>query len=213
MNFDDIQKTWHSSHNQPSAAQLEREKMKFLSDLRQRNRGAVLFMLWILVVLTFLTGKVVLYLMWPDPSKDAIDLSREWSVIPLFGLPWICLWIFFRKYHRYRAQNVREELSIRATVRALLDENRLADERQKWVTRLSLVMLLLMPLIVYQLRAVGKAGDEILVPAFVMLPALMLCIFLGMRWHRRRTLLPRKLHLEALLATYGEEDGMPNPGR
>jgi len=213
MNFDDIQRAWHSSHNRPSAAQLESEKMKFLTDLRQRNRGAVLFMLWILAVLTFLTGKVMLHLIWPDPSKDAIDLSREWSVIPLFALPWLCLWVFFRKYRRYRVENAREELSIRATVRALLDENRLACERQKWVARLSLVMLLLMPLIVYQLRAVGKAGDEVLVPAFVMLPALLLCIFLAMSWHRRRTLVPRKLQLEALLATYSEEDGLPKPGR
>jgi hypothetical protein len=65
-------------------------------------------------------------------------------------------------------------------------------------------MLLMMPLIVYQLRTVGKAGDEIVVPAFVMLPVLIVCIHGGLWWHRRRVLLPRKRELEALLTTYAE---------
>ena len=205
MNFDDIQKTWQSPQNQPSAAQLEQDKMNFLTDLRKRNRGTVLFMLWILGVLLFLTAKIVLHIAWPDPAKDAIDLSREWSVIPLFALPWLCLLAFFRKYRRHRAAHPDYARSISASVRALLDENHLARERQKWAALLSGVMLLLMPLIVHQLRAVGKAGDEILVPAFVLLPALMLCIFLGMLWHQRRVLLPRKRQLEDLLASYGDE--------
>ena len=205
MNFDDIQKTWQSPHNRPSAAQLEKDKMNFLTDLRKRNRGAVFFMLWILGVLTFLTGRIVLHLLWPDSSIDAIDLTREWAVVPLLALPWLCLLIYFKKYRRYRAAHLNYERSISASVRVLLDENRLARDRQKWTAALSSVMLLLMPLIVYQLRAVGKAGDEILVPAFVLLPALMLGIFLGMLWHHSRVLLPRKRELEALLATYREE--------
>lgn len=203
MNFDDIQKTWQSPHNRPDTAQLEKDKMKFLADLRKRNRGAVIFMIWILCVLTFLTGKVGWHLAWPDPAENAIDLSGEWGVILLLGLPWICLLIFFRQYRRYRAANAGCERSLSASVRALLDENRLARERQKWAAILNGLMLLLMPFLVYQLRAAGKAGDEILVPAFVMLPALMLCIWCGMFWHQRRVLLPRKRELEALLATYG----------
>ena len=205
MNFDDIQKTWQSPHNRPSTAQLEKDKMNFLTDLRKRNRGAVLFMLWILGVLLFLTGKILLHFVWPDPAKVVIDLSREWAVIPLLALPWLCLLVFFKKYRRHRAAHPDYARSISASLRALLDENRLARERQKWVALLSGVMLLLMPLIVHQLRAVGKAGDEILVPAFVLLPALMLCIFLGMLWHQRRVLLPRKRELEQLLASYGDE--------
>jgi len=205
MNFDDIQKTWQSPHNRPSAAQLEKDKMKFLTDLRKRNRGAVFFMLWILGVLLVITGSAFLHLLWPDSAKDAIDLTREWSIVPLLALPWFCLLVFFEKYRRYRAAHPNYEHSISASVRALLDENRLARDRQKWAAALSGVMLLLMPLIVHQLRAVGKAGDEILVPAFVLLPALMLCIFLGMLWQQRRVLLPRKRELEALLATYRED--------
>ncbi len=204
MNFDDIQKTWQSPHNRPSAAQLEKDKMKFLTDLRRRNRSAVVFMWVIAAVLTFITGEVLFHLLWPDPSMDTIDLSREWSVVPLLALPWFCIAIFFRKYRRYRGRHPLSEGSISASLRALLDENRLARERHKWAAIAGGVMLVLMPLIVYQLRAAGKAGDEILVPAFVILPAIMLCVFLGAAWHQRRVLDPRKRELEALLQTYQE---------
>lgn len=211
MNFDDIQKTWRSPHNQPSAAQLESDKMKFQADLRKRNRNAVIFMLWIFGVLIFLTGKIVFHLLWPAPGTDSVDFSREWSLVPLFALPWLCLLVFFRKYRRYRHVIANHERSIGASVRALLAENRLSSERYKWVAVLNALMVLLVPLFVHQLRAVGKAGDEILLPAYVMLPALILCILAGMYWHQRRVLLPRRRALEQLLASYAEEEPKGNP--
>jgi hypothetical protein len=115
------------------------------------------------------------------------------------------LLVFFRKYRRYRSANVNAEGSISASIRALLDENRLERERQKWAGLLAGAALLLMPLIVYQLRAVGKAGDEILVPAFVMFPALMICIHGSLWWYRHRVLNPRRRELESLLAAYVED--------
>ena len=54
----------------------------------------------------------------------------------------------------------------------------------------------------------GKAGDEILVPAFVLLPLLMLGVSGGMLWRDRQILGPRQRHLESLLASY---DGTAPP--
>ncbi len=204
MNFDDIQKTWRSPHNQPSAAQLEKDKMKFLNDLRKRHRGEIIFMIWILVVLTVLTGGLVLHLVRPDPAKPPTDLAREWGSLALLALPWLCLGVFYKKFREHRARHDRPERSIRASVEALLDDSRVESERYKWVGRLCAAVVLVMPLCVYQLRAAGKAGDEILVPAFVVLPTLMLGIFVALRVYQRRVLLPRQRELEALLATYGE---------
>ena len=202
MKPDDLDHLWRSPHNQPSAAQLEQNKMKFLTDLRRRHRWSVVFMIWILVVMTFITGKVVVQLIWPDPSMDRIDPAREWGLVPLFALPWACLIIFFRHYRQHRARHADFAQSISASLRALLDENRIARERQKWVAGLWALMMVLMPLMVHQLRAAGKAGDEILVPAFVLLPLLMLGVFGGMWWRDRQILGPRQGHLETLLAGY-----------
>jgi len=206
MNFDDIRQTWRSAQNQAPAAHLEKEKMKFFTDLRRRRRGAVIFMIWILAVLTTLTVSLGRFVLSPDPAKPPMNLANEWAVIVLLALPWICLGIFYQKYRRHCAAHADYNRSISGSLRGLLDENRLARDRQKWAAILSGVMLLLIPVIVYQLRAAGKAGDEVLVPAFVMLPLLMGAIYLGMAWHRRWVLAPRQRELEGLLAAYNEDD-------
>ena len=208
MKPDDLDHLWRSPHNQPSAAQLEQNKMKFLTDLRRRYRGTVIFMIWILMVMTFLTGKVVVQLVWPDPALDRIDPAREWGFLLLLALPWACLILFFRRYRQHRARHTDFSQSISASLRALLDENRIARDRQKWVAWLWAFMMGLMPLVVHQLRAAGKAGDEILVPAFVLLPLLMLAVFGWMLWRDRHILGPRQRHLESLLAGY---DGAAPP--
>jgi hypothetical protein len=55
---------------------------------------------------------------------------------------------------------------------------------------------------VYQLRAVGKAGNEILVPAFVILPAFVVLEVCAFVIYYRRRLRPRKRELETLLTSY-----------
>jgi hypothetical protein len=206
MNFDDIQKTWRSPHNQPSAGQLEKDKMKFLNDLHKCHRGESLFMVWILAVLSLLTGILILHLIRPDPEKPPTNLTKEWAVLVLLALPWLCLGVFYSNFRAHRARHPNPDRSIRASVLALLDENETATERYKWVGRLNAAVLLLMPLLVYQLRAAGKAGNEILVPALVLLPLLLLGVFLAMRWYHRRVLLPRRRQLETLLLSYGEDE-------
>ena len=204
MNFDDIQKTWRSPQNQPSAAQLEKDQLKFLNDLRKRHRGEIIFMIWILSVMSFLTGGFVLHLFRPDPAKPPTDLAREWALIVLLALPWAALGLFYKKFRDHRARHAHPERSIRTSVAALLDDNRTEIERYKWAAWLNAGVILLMPLVVYQLRAAGKAGDEILVPAFVILPLLMLGIFWAMLCYRRRVLYPRQRELQALLVAYDE---------
>ncbi len=206
MNFDDISKTWRSPHNQPSAARLEKDKMKFLNDLRKRHRGEIVFMIWILAVLSFLTGAFVLHLFRPGSGKPPTDLAGEWAVVALLALPWAAFGVFYKKFREHRARHPRPERSVRASVAALLDEIRTQAERYKWVCWLNFAVALLMPLLVRQLQAAGKAGDEIVAPACVVAPALMLAICAGLLWYLRRVLRPRQLELEALLLAYDETE-------
>jgi hypothetical protein len=203
MNFADIENVWRSPHNRPSPAELEKQKMKLVADLRRRRRGFAIFITLVFAVLAAMTGRLVFHVLWAAPSTSSdIDFSQEWGVLLLFPLPWLAALFFYREYRRHRLRHVNAEQSIGASVRALLDENRLARTRLKWVSVLHGAVLLVLPLVVYQLRAVGKAGDEILLPAFVLWPAIAIGILLALRFHDRRTLLPRKLQLEALLNSY-----------
>lgn len=202
MNFAEIENMWRSPQNQPTAAQLEEIKMKFVNDLNKRHRGSVVFLTAVGVALAVFTGKIIFHLLWPRPGLDVVDLVREWAIIPFFALPWIGWMILVRRYRRHRSQHPNYDASIPASIRALLDENRLECARFKTVSWLQGVTLVVLPLIVFQLRAVGKAGDEILIPAFVIFPMIIIGIFAWSSFRYRRQLLPRKRELEALLASY-----------
>lgn len=202
MNFAEIETLWRSPQNRPSPAQLEEIKMEFVTDLKKRRRALVTFLAMIGAALLALTAVFSAQLIWPNPGKDAIDVSREWSVIPFFAIPWVGWIVLVRNYRRHRDGHPDYENSIASSVRALLDENRMERARYKLITALQVATLIVLPVVVYQLRSVGKAGDEILVPAFVIFPAILVGVLGAGAWRYRRKLLPRKRELEGLLATY-----------
>jgi hypothetical protein len=205
MNFADIENTWRSAHNRPSAAQIERDKKKFASELRRRHRGFVIFLTWIFAVLSLITAGLLYHAFRAGSKADDIDFSREWGVLLILALPWLAALLFAWQYRRLRSGPDRGESPISVTLRALLDENRLARTRLKAVAILHGVLLLVLPVVVFQLRAVGKAGDEILLPAFVGWPMIAVGIGIALWIYDRRTLQPRARHLETLLRSYEEE--------
>lgn len=202
MNFAEIQSTWQSPHNRPSAAQLEKDKMNFIADLRRRQRGNRIFLGFVLIPLVFFTAKVVLHVLWPDPSLDRVDLARESAIIPFFALPWIGWFLMLRLHLKHGRRNVNYERSIQASVAALLDDNRTEGIRYALVGALLIVSALVLPIIVFQLRAVGKAGDEIMIPALVIYPAYVLLMIGWFLYYYRKKLTPRKRELESLLRSY-----------
>ena len=208
MNFDDIQKTWRSPLNQPSAAQLEKDKMKFVSDLKRRHRGNLLLLGLVFALLLFITGKIVLHVLMPDPQLAKVDLRREWTIIPFFALPWIGWLVLVHLYRRHRRQHPDYAKSIAATVAGLLDENQMERTRYKVIAALLVVSALVLPAVIAQLRAVGKVGDEIVVPAYAIYPAYVVFVLIWAAVHYRRKLLPRKRELEALLATYADTSSL-----
>ncbi len=204
MDLGDLTRVWRSPHNQPSAAQLQEDTMQFTADLRRRHQGFVAFMAFVLAGLVLTTGMILFHLISPGSSDDAVDFAREWAIVPFFALPWVA-WIYFVvQYRRHLRRHPDYDASIRASVQALLDENRLARRRNMLIACLQGGFLLILPLIIRQLKAVGKAGSEIDI-MFVFVPAVFGTIMLGMLWNHRRTLLPRKRELEALLESYQSE--------
>lgn len=176
--------------------------MQFVTDLKKRHRGIATLLAMVGSALLVITGKFALDLIWPDGGVDKVDFAREWAIVPFLALPWVGWFMLLRQYRTHRTRHPDYEVSIGASVRALLDENRLERARYKVIACLQGAMLLALPLVVYQLRVVGKAGDEILVPAFVLFPAIIIGIFVASTWRYRTELLPRKRELETLLASY-----------
>jgi hypothetical protein len=202
MNFADIEKTWHSAANRPSADQLEKQKMNLIDELR-RSRRAQRGLLWLTAIpLILITARLVLHGLWSDPALDRLDLAREWVLVPFFLLPWIGWFLIWRSQRQHEARHDGYAQSIQASVAALLDQNRREALRSRVVAALLLISLPLIGGVVWQLRAVGKAGDEILIPAFVIYPAYVVLMVGGISWKYARKTLPRRKELEGLLADY-----------
>lgn len=202
MNFADIENLWHSSQNRPDAAEMEKQKMKFVAILQKRRRAARVLLGLTAIPLVYLTWKVASHLIWPSPGLDPVDLRREWAIVPFFFLPWIGWLVMLGFYRRHHARHPAYDVSVQASVRALLDENRTEERRNYWVAAVLLASLVLLPVVIGQLRAVGKAGDEILLPAYVLYPTYVAGMVAGTLYHVRRKLLPRRRELEALARSY-----------
>jgi hypothetical protein len=202
MNFEDIESVWRSPHNQPSATELEEHKMKLIAELRRRHRASR-GLLWLTAIpLVLFTALIVRHVLWPDPALDKVDLNLEWAVFPLFALPWATWFILLRLHRRHQTQHPDYDRSISATVSASLDENRTERTRYKVIAGLLLASIPLVVLIVHQLCAVGKAGQEILLPAYVIWPAYVALMVGWFGWYYFRRLLPKQRQLEALAQSY-----------
>lgn len=202
MNLDDIESVWRSPHNQPSATELEQHKMKLVSELQCRRRASR-GLLWISAVpLLFITIMIVKHALWPDPRHTPMNWEREWAVLPLLTLPWLGWFMMLRLFLRHQRSHPDYERSISASVAASLDENRTERTRYHVLAGLLIGSIPMLLLVVQQLRAVGKAGDEILLPAMVIWPAYVLVMVAWFGWYYFRQLLPRKRQLEELARAY-----------
>lgn len=202
MNFDELEHVWRSPQNAPDAAALAAAQQRFHRDLRRRRAGWKLFLAVVFLALTFLTLRFAWYVVSPGPGQPAFDLRREWGAVLFLVGPWFGVLFLLRGMARHEREHGLPGSTLRAGVQALLDENRLSRTRVKTAAWLHIVALALLPLVVWQLRASGKAGDEILLPAFVAWPLAVACLGVGLVWHDRTKLRPRQRQLEALLRDY-----------
>lgn len=198
MNNNELDQIWNSCENRPGSGALAPQAEQFLKRLRSRHRGFVLVMslagFWLALVLLRLAALVA--------KGGDLHLRQEWASLAMLSLPLSALILFINQYRRHRLNHAQPERSIHASLLALLDENRLAIARMKVIAGLHLGVLLLMPFALHQLRAAGKAGDELLFPAFVLLPLLVAAILATMAWCCRTRLLPRRRELREMLAAY-----------
>jgi hypothetical protein len=200
MNFADLEKAWRSPLNRPDAADLELMKQSFLKEHDRRRRTHKRFLFIVGAVLTVITLRFLGAALGSRGSGQ-FDFAREWGAVLFLLLPWAGVIAIARHLSRHDREHGRAQ-TIADGVRALLAENRVSRLRLRVAAGLHLTALLVLPVVVFQLRAVGKAGDEILVPAFVIWPLIAAGILAGMWWHDRRTLRPRQRELEDLLKSY-----------
>jgi hypothetical protein len=153
MKYDDIEALWRSPGNQPSAVQIEEDRRRFAGQLRCRYAGFVAYfsvVLTALTVLTFWLGFRWMERGLPSPALRVTPLA-------LLALPWAGAVLFVRRYLQHRRRHPDYSLSLVASLRAALDENRAARERAIGILRLHAGSVPLLALCLWQLHSHGLA--------------------------------------------------------
>jgi len=202
MNYADIESLWRSPLNQLPSEELARHQKRFSDDLKKKHRGFLLFISSVLVTLTAITARLAYVLITRSAGSHPLSLANTWGSFLLLGLTWVAPIVLILNYRRHRRKAAVDTPTLRDTVLALLSENRLSRARVKLIACLHGLLMVLMPVIVWQLRTSGRAGDEIVFPAFVLWPAISSCILLIMFWYHQKRLRPRQRQLESVLKNY-----------
>ena len=197
MNSADLERAWRSPRNSADPAALARAGDRLFADLERRRRARRLFLALVLGALTLLSVRVALAT-FPRAGGPTIDPGRDWASLVFLALPWIGFIVLTRQMLRHERGHRQAEATIGDTVRGLLDENATARAGLRVTAGLLGATVLLLPVVVWRLRATGKAGDEILWPAFLGWPLLAGALLTALWWQDRHRLLPRRRHLEAL---------------
>ncbi len=201
MNYADLEQAWRSPRNQPSADELEDARRTFTRALQRRRRQTLIVLALSFLPLAVCTWVLGTHFIAPDQPLKAFSPRHEWSVLLLLALSWAA-WLILLSLFRRGARRGAAPVAISVSVSRLLDENRRQRTFYKVMGSLLALCALLLPLIVHQLRSVGKVGDEVVVPAFVIFPLYVGAFVIWTVLYGRRKLAPRACELEALREAY-----------
>lgn len=196
MNYEALQAAFASSGNNPSAAASAYVMSEAQATLQQRASnvrrmlvfaGVMLTIPLALMGLDMLTGQV-----------DAIDLSREWGLIPFALIPFVALFVIAQR----AAPKAPASVSLLETFRALRADNAAARLRIVIIGGSILVFAPLLFVLLNQIVATGKMAPHEMQSATVVLAgALMLsACWMGVKYLTQ--LAPEQRHLDALIAQY-----------
>lgn len=200
MNFETLQAAWQSNANAPSAAAsaaLLHDAAATLKRRRAELNGLIAFACVMLTVPLLLVG-----LDAATGQVDAIDLAREWALVPFVLIPIAVLFLVARRQKLQENRHASADATLLSVFRALHDENAAA----RWRTLvIGGAIVLFVPLLAVMLSQMGDTGkmspQNIEQAGLVMGGALAVSLaVMAVRYVWR--LLPERRRLEALIAQY-----------
>ncbi|MEQ1817542.1 MAG: hypothetical protein ABL871_02945 [Terricaulis sp.] len=196
MNYEALQAAFASSGNNPSAAASAYVMAEAQATLQQRASnvrrmlvfaGVMLTIPLALMGLDILTGQV-----------DAIDLSREWGLIPFALIPFVALFIIAQR----AAPKAPPSGSLLETFRSLRANNAAARLRIVIIGGSMLVFAPLLFVLLNQIVATGKMAPHEMRSAAVVLCGALALSACWMSVKYLTQLAPERRHLDALIAQY-----------
>ena len=196
MNYEALQAAWASSGNNPSAAASAYIMAEAQAELSQRSSHLRRMLVFAGVMLTIPLGLMLVDLL--TGQVDAIDLRREWGLVPFALIPFVALFVIARR----AAPKSPPSGTLLQTFRALKADNAAARLRIFIIGGSMIVFAPLLFVLLNQIVATGKmAPHEMQSAAFVLGGALALSAgWMSVKYFTQ--LAPERRHLDALIAQY-----------
>jgi len=198
MNYEALQAAFASSGNNPSAAASAYVMAEAQTTLTQRAQNVRRMLVFAGVMLT-----IPLALMGVDMltgQVDAIDLTREWGLIPFALIPFIALFVIAQR----AAPKAPPSGSLLQTFRAVRAENTAARLRIVIIGGSMIVFAPLLLVLLNQLVDTGKMAPHEMQSAALVLGSALALSACWMSVKYLTQLAPERRHLDALIAQYEE---------
>jgi hypothetical protein len=194
MNFEDIQKAWVSPVNKPSEHETMKLKQELINGVRRRRRFDIIWLIQTSVML--IAATVVAIIAWRSGRSSSV---AEWGAVLLLAVSWTCfLLIAWKRFiHRMPAAAMDQPISV--AVRVALHDNRVARVINTVCVWLLALTVTVLPIVMSQLHAAGKASNRELLSMSVAFGVILLLFGAWLVWNRFRRLRPERERLEALL--------------
>ena len=196
MNYEALQAAWASSGNSPSAVASAYVMAEAQATLSQRAAGLRRMLVFAGVMLT-----IPLALMGLDAltgQVDAIDLSREWGLIPFALIPFVALFLIAQR----AAPKAPPSGTLLEAFRALRADNAAARLRIFIIGSSIAVFAPLLFVLLNQIVATGKMAPHEMQSAAIVLGG-ALALSAGWMCVKYLTqLAPERRHLDALISQY-----------
>jgi hypothetical protein len=198
MNYADIENTWHSSHNRPSPAELEKQKMKFTDTLHRRGRNQVIILAITAVYVIQVTGFVLSRLLADDPQ----DLLRLGVAVLFCALMLATPVHLINQYRKYLAGKPASGGSIKDNLGLLLAQNRRSQASARLVMFLQPLAALMLAVIIVRSLVDGNSGPGETTKALVIFATGQVLAVSCVAWSYFFTLRPEHRRLGALFTSY-----------
>ncbi len=196
MNYEALQAAWASSGNNPSAAASAYVMAEAQATLTQRASHLRRMLVFAGVMLTIPLGLMLVDML--TGQVDAIDLRREWGLIPFALIPFVALFVIARR----AAPKAPPSGTLLQTFRALKADNAAARLRIFIIAGSMIVFAPLLFVLLNQIVATGKMAPHEMQSAAIVLGGALALSAGWMIVKYITQLAPERRHLDALIAQY-----------
>jgi hypothetical protein len=200
MNLNEIQNLWNSAGNRPPTAIQQQWADKFTRQMIRRRRFQSAWL-----INTFLWLTLVTVLAGWNVMKKKVALDQEWALFPLLIVPWAFAFHFLRRYLKPAAPIARGEISVAESLRAALNSNKAEQSHLKLVGVLFAIMIPVLAVSLWQLRATHKVLAHELMSMVILFGGVLLVSSAGIAARYFGRVLPQQRQINALLAELNEQ--------